>query len=266
MEQRQGMQSAMPIGAWPAGLPSTLPISRQLGQHWQVPATGAQSPVQNSPASTQPLSLLQLALLVETQPQTPVKAAVMPWHRAAPAAPEPMYQQRSVLQWDAVLRTLSGQRYLEQIHDGWQHMQCNSGQLAPAQQHHRRLSCRASHQQLNVSAEQQAAGTSSAAGRPFVAPRARQEVYSMHCPADAGRQHSTLLIQGPADDVTPITSTAGRSGSHAGAGIVMSRRQLTAASSPSCSELPACIKPSSLLLPPAHRCMLLCEQLRACSF
>lgn len=258
LQQWQWEPAAAPDGAMAANVPSSLPISRELGRQWQFPAAPPGSATQQATASstTQPLSLLQLALLVETQPVAPAEAPT-PWQQPSAAS---FRRQQAGLRWDAMLRTVTGQRYPEQLHATWHHMQCNAARLASAQQESRQFLCTPAEKQLRPFAEQRR----SAAGPAVVTPSSQLEVCNMPGPAAAAaaaavaaaaarRQQSMVLVRAPADDATLVTGIAGRSGCGAGTGNAMSGRWLPAAASDACSEPPALIKPSSFLLPPAHR-------------
>ena len=250
LQQWQWEPAAISDGALAANVPSSLPISQKLGRQWQGPAAPSSSAAQHPSASTtQPLSLLQLALLVETQPVAPVEAP-MPWQQPSVVSFE---RQRSGLRWDAMLRTVTGQRYPEQVHATWQHMQCASGRLPPAQQQRQQLHCTATEQQ-------RCPATGPATGPTVLLPSSQRDLGSMQGPAAAAaaaavaarRQQSMLLVRAPADDAMPATSITDGGVCGAGTGNAMSGRWLPAAASDACSEPPA-LKPSSFLLPPAHR-------------
>jgi hypothetical protein len=269
LQQWQWKPAAAPDGALAANVPSSLPISRELGRQWQIPAAPASSAAQQATASstTQPLSLLQLALLVETQPVAPAEAPT-PWQQPSAIS---FRRQQSGLRWDAMLRTVTGHRYPEQVHATWHHMQCNAARLAPAQQECQQIVCTPAEKQLRPFAEQRR----SAASPAVVTPSSQLEVCNMPGPAAAAaaaavaaaaaacRQQSMLLVKAPADNAMPVTGITDGSGCGAATGDAMSGRWLPAAASDACNEPRAVVKPSSFLLPPAHRsaytAVLLCS-------
>lgn len=277
--------------------PSSLPISQRLGQRWQVPAASASRAAQQAAVQTsQPLSLLQMALLVETQPQP------TPWQRHLDAATSQQQQQRPPLpqpqqqQQHSSLRTATGGWwYSEQLRGAGsqQHMQPGRAQVASVlrQPLQRPQDYRLAHRQAQLQAEQQqsfaafartglpqtlAAAATVLFGRPVSmhdrrraaddaaahgandsAAAAALMAGSGRCSLSAStnsahRQHGMALVTASAAPNTPAGTTAGIGGSF-GRSTRYSGEQLPSAAAPAGSRFAVNAKPSTFLLPPAHR-------------
>lgn len=296
--QWPGMQPAS-VGA--AAAPSSLPISQRLGQQWQLPAVGSGSrsiAQQEDAAATKPLSLLQLALLMETRP-APLKPPTS-WQRHLGAvvlqqqqSQQPQNQQQQRPQPSP--SRVTGGWYSEQLRGSRAQRQVQPGsiQVAAAQRQPplRLQDGWAAHRQAHQQAEQHRAAASAPVGFPkfpaaaaallFGRPIGAQDRRQAPAPAPhsgqrstfpgsstsaamadaAHKQHGMALVPAQPAHKAAAAANGGIGGSF---GTITYARGAGSGSSVGQNNFVAGVKPSTILLPPAHRCVSVSRWIHRC--